>query len=344
MENQRSSHLAEAFSNRVLQSFQSQPFQLGEDGIYISTSIGIAIAPEHGDDTDKLVAHADIAMYQAKTHGKNNYKIFRADREDMPSHRLKIRNQLKQALEQDEFELFFQPKISLESGMIKGAEALIRWQSSKGEYRSPIEFIPIAEESGQIVPISQWVIRRSCQYLKSWGEFLPEDFALALNISAKHFQRGQLQADIAALLKQFDIRPSQLELEVTETAIMDDVALAAETLKALKALGIRTAIDDFGTGHSSLSYLRKLPIEILKIDKSFVDEILSSREDRTLVKGIIDMVHALGIEVVAEGVENHEMAMLLNDMKCDLVQGYHYCRPVCEAEFIELIRSQQCYL
>ncbi len=344
MENQHSTQLAEIFSNRVLHAFQSQPFQLGEDDIYISTSIGIAFAPDHGDDTDKLIAHADMAMYQAKTQGKNVYRIFRADRESMPSHRLKIRNQLKLALERDEFELFFQPKVSLESGMIMGAEALIRWRSNQGEYRSPLEFIPIAEESGQIVPISQWVIRRSCQHLKDWSSFLPEDFALALNISAKHFQRGQLQLDIANLLGQFNIRPQQLELEVTETAIMDDVELAVETLNALKKLGIRTAIDDFGTGHSSLSYLRKLPIEILKIDKSFVDEILISKEDRTLVKGIIDMVHALGIQVVAEGVENHEMAMLLSDMQCDLVQGYHYCRPVCEAEFIELIRNQQCYL
>lgn len=343
MESQYSTILAEDFSNRVLQAFHA-PFPLGDDDIYISTSIGIAIAPEHGTDTDKLIAHADIAMYQAKQKGKNTFKIYQHDRESMPSHRLKIRNQLNIALEQDEFELFFQPKISLESGTIKGAEALIRWRPQKGEYRSPIEFIPIAEESGQIVPISQWVIRRCCQHMRDWKDFLPEDFILALNISAKHFQRGKLQADMATALAQFNVNANQLELEVTETAIMDDVELAVETLRELKKLGIRTAIDDFGTGHSSLSYLRKLPIEILKIDKSFIDEILSSKEDRTLVKGIIDMVHALGIEVVAEGVENHEMAVLLNEMNCDLVQGYHYCRPICEAEFIELIKRRQCYL
>lgn len=343
MEGQYSTLLAEDFASRTLEAFHSA-FPLGDEDVYISTSIGIAVAPQHGTDTDKLVAHADIAMYQAKQKGKNTFKIYQPDREAMPSHRLKIRNQLNIALEQDEFELFFQPKISLESGTIKGAEALIRWRPDGGDYRSPIEFIPIAEESGQIVPISQWVIRRCCQHLNDWKEFLPEDFVLALNISAKHFQRGKLQSDMAIALTQFSVPASQLELEVTETAIMDDVDLAVETLNELKRLGIRTAIDDFGTGHSSLSYLRKLPIEILKIDKSFIDEILSSKEDRTLVKGIIDMVHALGIQVVAEGVENHEMAVLLHEMRCDLVQGYHYCRPICEAEFIELIKRRQCYL
>ena len=232
----------------------------------------------------------------------------------------------------------------METGSIKGAEALIRWKQSNGEYRSPLEFIPIAEENGQIIPISQWVIERCCGYLQSWQPFLDTDFVLALNISARHFHRGLLQEDLARALSQYDIDPSTLELEVTETAIMDDLDLAVQTLNELKKMGIRTAIDDFGTGHSSLSYLRKLPIEILKIDKSFIDEILVSQEDKTLVRGIIDMVHALGIEVVAEGVENHQMASLLHDMNCDLVQGYHYCRPIPEEDFLTLIKSRQCYI
>lgn len=343
MEHQPDTTLAIKFSTDILDSF-SDPFQLSDDEIYMSASIGIAMSPEHGDEADKLISHADIAMYQAKQSGKNTFEIYKASKDSRSSHRLKIRNQLNIAIEQNQFELFFQPKISLESGTIKGAEALIRWRASNGEYRSPIEFIPIAEENGQIIPISQWVIQRCCEYLQKWQPHLEDDFVLALNISAKHFQRGLLTDDMKTALSKMDIEPSKLELEVTETAIMDDVDLAVQTLNELKQLGIRTAIDDFGTGHSSLSYLRKLPIEILKIDKSFIDEILISKEDRTLVKGIIDMVHALGIEVVAEGVENHQMAELLHEMNCDLVQGYHYCRPIPEAEFLNLIKSQQCYI
>jgi len=343
METQSDSEDAIMFAKNIVDTFAS-PFHIGNEEIYMSASIGIALAPDHGNNSDKLISNADIAMYQAKQNGKNTFVVYQNKLNEQAPHRLKIRNQLNIALEQNQFELFFQPKVSLETGTIKGAEALIRWSTSDGQYRSPLEFIPVAEENGQIIPISQWVIRRCCEHLKSWQDDLDDDFVLALNISARHFQKGLLQQDMAKVIDELEIDPSKLELEVTETAIMDDVDLAVQTLTELKKMGIRTAIDDFGTGHSSLSYLRKLPIEILKIDKSFIDEILISQEDRTLVRGIIDMVHALGIEVVAEGVENHQMANLLQDMNCDLVQGYHYCRPIPEAEFIQLIKNRQCYI
>jgi len=343
METQTEQQSATNFAQKIVDSFVT-PFHIGNEEIYMSASIGIALAPDHGNSSDKLISNADIAMYQAKQRGKNSFVIYQNKLNEQAPHRLKIRNQLSIALEQNQFELFFQPKISLETGTIKGAEALIRWCSADGQYRSPLEFIPIAEENGQIIPISQWVIKRCCQHLKDWQNDLDEDFVLALNISARHFQKGLLQQDMAKVIAEIGIDPSKLELEVTETAIMDDVELAVQTLTELKKMGIRTAIDDFGTGHSSLSYLRKLPIEILKIDKSFIDEILVSQEDQTLVRGIINMVHALGIEVVAEGVENHSMATLLQEMDCDLVQGYHYCRPVPEKEFIKLIKNRQCYI
>lgn len=343
LDQQQNTIRAIEISQKILQSFH-EPFNIGPEPLSMSASIGIASAPEHGDDADKLISHADIAMFNAKQQGKNTFQLYHIEKEEPTSHRLKIRNELNTAIENDAFELFFQPKISLDTGSIKGAEALIRWPNGDGSYRSPMEFIPIAEENGQIIPISQWVIRQCCKHLQAWQSDLDEDFVLALNISAKHFQKGQLQEDIATTLKAFDIEPRRLEIEVTETAIMDDIDLAVETLEQLKELGIRIAIDDFGTGQSSLNYLRKLPIEILKIDKSFIDEILTSKEDRTLVKGIIDMVHALGIEVVAEGVENHHMAELLHDMDCDLVQGYHYCKPVPEQEFLGLMQESLCYI
>ncbi|KZY35332.1 MULTISPECIES: EAL domain-containing protein [unclassified Oleiphilus] len=343
MEKQDGTDNAKQFAQAIVDSFGT-PFHLGNEDIYMSASIGIAAAPDHGNDSDKLISNADIAMYQAKKRGKNTYVIYQASENDQPAHRLKIRSQLNVALEQEQFELFFQPKIDLDTGSIKGAEALIRWKQEDGKYRNPFEFIPIAEENGQIIPISQWVIHQCCKHLKEWQTYLDSDFILALNISARHFHRGLLQEDLARSLGTFGIDPSTLELEVTETAIMDDLDLAVQTLHEIKSMGIRTAIDDFGTGHSSLSYLRKLPIEILKIDKSFIDEILVSQEDRTLVRGIIEMVHALGIQVVAEGVENHHMASLLQDMHCDLVQGYHYCPPISETDFIELIKNRQCYI
>lgn len=342
MEEQSDSHKARAFSQSILTAFQS-PFHLGEEDIYMSASIGIAMG-NCDEEAARLISQADMAMYQAKQKGKNTYEFYTPTDDAHSAQRMRIRNQLNVALEQNQFELFFQPKVCLDSGSIRGAEALIRWQPEPGEFRSPLEFIPVAEESGQIIPISQWVIERCCRHLQDWSQHLDSDFVLALNISAKHFQRGQLQEDMAKAISRTGIDPAKLELEVTETAIMDDLDLAVSTLMALKQQGIRTAIDDFGTGHSSLSYLRKLPIEILKIDKSFIDEILTSREDRTLVKGIIDMVHALDIEVVAEGVENHQMAELLKNMGCDLVQGYHYCKPISEQEFVELLKTRQCYI
>lgn len=343
LENQDNTVVAMTKAQELLEEF-SEPFQVGNDNIYLSASIGVAIFPDHGDEAEKLISNADIAMYSAKQQGKNTCQQFLLESDAQTCHRLRIRNQIKTALEEEQFELFFQPKIDLETGSIRGAEALIRWRESDGHYKSPVEFIPIAEESGQIIPISQWVINRCCQHIQSWQDDLEDDFVLALNISAKHFQKGMLQEDMAMALQKYQVDPSKLELEVTETAIMDDIDLAIETLRELKRLGIRTAIDDFGTGHSSLNYLRRLPIEVLKIDKSFIDDILTSKEDRTLVKGIIDMVHALGIEVVAEGVENHHIAEQLHTMSCDLVQGFHYCKPIPEQEFLGLMRERLCYI
>lgn len=343
MEKQANSKAAQHFAQSIVDSF-NLPFSLGDDAIYMSASIGISIAPIHGNTAEKLISHADIAMYQAKKRGKNTFVIYDDKLNSQPAYRLKVRTQLNIALEQEQFELYFQPKVCLATGTVKGAEALIRWRQEDGKFRSPLEFIPIAEENGQIIPISQWVIQKCCEYLQLWQKDLDDDFVLALNISARHFHRGLLQEDLAMSLGKYAIDPSKLELEVTETAIMDDLDLAVQTLNEVKKMGIRTAIDDFGTGYSSLSYLRRLPIEILKIDKSFIDEILISQEDRTLVRGIIDMVHALGIEVVAEGVENHQMASLLQDMHCDLVQGYHYCAPIPADEFLRIIQNRQCYI
>ncbi len=341
LELQKDSARATQAAEAILEALQT-PFVLGKEHVVMSASVGIAIAPNDGAEPDTLINKADLAMYHAKEQGKNNYQFFAKELERLSCHRLSIRSQLKHALDNEMFTLYFQPKISLASGIIEGAEALIRWPLGDGKFHSPMEFIPVAEETGQIIGISQWVIRRCAEYLQAWQKDLPSYFSLAINISAKHFRRG-VREDIEQVLVSHQIKPSQLEIELTETAVMDDVEQAIEILQALREVGIKTAIDDFGTGYSSLGYLRRLPIDILKIDKSFIDEILTTPEDRVLVKGIIEMVHALGISVVAEGIEKKEMGILLKHMHCDMAQGYYFCKPIPADEFIKLIVSNTRY-
>lgn len=342
MEHQDNSDAATAFAESVIESFIS-PFLLAANELSLSCSIGIACAPEHGLEADKLISFADTAMYRAKSLGKNTYAVYSLEHDSQSIQRLKVRHQINTALEQNQFELFFQPKVSLKTGQIIGAEALIRWRDESGAYRNPLDFIPIAEENGQIIPISQWLMRECCLCMQRWKDCINDDFVLALNISARHFSNGALVNDLENALNATGGIASQLEFEVTETAVMEDVGLAIATLQALRERGVSIAVDDFGTGYSSLSYLRKLPIEVLKIDKSFVDDILHSNEDRTLVRGIIEMVHALGIEVVAEGIENQNMAQLLKEMNCDMVQGYYFCKPLPEHEFVTLMQSKVSY-
>lgn len=325
-------------AQRVL-SVLEPAFLLSNEEVYISASIGIVSQCADESNADSLVQKADMAMYQAKSKGKNNFQFYQESLEQSSRRRMRLKAQLKTALENDEFHLVFQPKVCLNSGRIKGAEALIRWQDENGQYRNPIEFITVAEESGQILDINRWVIRRACLHLNRWLPHLSDEFTLAINISAKHFHRGDLTADLVEVLGECKTPAHRLELEVTETAVMENVSNAIRTLEELRTLGIRTAIDDFGTGYSSLSYLRKLPIEILKIDKSFIDEILDSNEDRILVRGIIEMVQELGISVVAEGIENQQIASLLNEMGCNLAQGYYFCKPLDEEAFLTLLAN-----
>ena len=328
---------ASASAERIINLFEA-PFELRGQEVYISTSIGIALTPNDGDSHSLLIRNSDMAMYHAKSRGRNNFQFFSEDLERLSSHRLRIKNDLKLALEHNEFHLVYQPKVSLRDGTITGVEALIRWHKN-GHMISPMEFIPIAEDYGLIIPISEWVIDSACRQIRLWNDAGFKDIRVAVNLSPRHFERGTVLQDINAAVKKHKINSQSLEIEITETAIMDDVAAAIEALQRVKDQGIQIAIDDFGTGYSSLNYLKRLPINIVKIDKSFVDELSHSEVDSAMVFSIITLAHLLEYKVVAEGVEKKDTMLALKSMNCDYLQGYYFSRPVSAKELGDMLAN-----
>ncbi len=330
---------ASASAERIINLFEV-PFKVIGQEISISTSIGIALTPGDGDTPSLLIRNADMAMYHAKSRGRNNFQFFSEDLERLSTHRLKIKNYLKCALENDEFHLVYQPKVSLNDGAITGVEALIRWEKD-GQFISPMEFIPIAEDYGLIVAISQWVVDTACRQIKVWNDAGFTDIKVAVNLSPRHFERGTVLKDINKAIKKFKINSCSLEVEITETAIMDDVETSIVALQEIKDQGIQIAIDDFGTGYSSLNYLKRLPINIVKIDKSFVDELTQSKIDHAMVFSLITLAHILEHKVVAEGVEDKETMLMLKSMGCDLIQGYYFSRPVSAQVLGEMLAKDE---
>jgi len=326
---------ASASAERIINLFEA-PFELRGQEVYISTSIGIALTPNDGDSHSLLIRNSDMAMYHAKSRGRNNFQFFSEDLERLSSHRLRIKNDLKLALENNEFHLVYQPKVSLRDGTITGVEALIRWHKN-GHMISPMEFIPIAEDYGLIIPISEWVIDSACRQIRLWNDAGFKDIRVAVNLSPRHFERGSVLQDINTAVKKHKINSQSLEIEITETAIMDDVAAAIDALQQVKDQGIQISIDDFGTGYSSLNYLKRLPINIVKIDKSFVDELGHSEVDSAMVFSIITLAHLLEYKVVAEGVEKKSTMLALKSMHCDYLQGYYFSRPVPASELGDML-------
>jgi diguanylate cyclase (GGDEF)-like protein len=327
---------ASASAERIINLFES-PFEVAGKEIYISTSIGIALTPNDGNTHSLLIRNSDMAMYHAKSRGRNNFQFFSEDLERLSSHRLRIKNDLKLALEKGEFHLVYQPKVSLSDGSIMGVEALIRWEKN-GKLIPPMEFIPIAEDHGLIVEISEWVIENSCQQIKRWSEAGFKDVKVAINISPRHFERGTVLSDICNAVEKYGIDKKNIEIEITETAVMDDINVAMLALQKVKDEGITIAIDDFGTGYSSLNYLKRLPINVVKIDKSFIDELTVSPVDSAMVFSIITLAHLLGYKVVAEGVEDEETMQVLKTMHCDYFQGYFFSWPVSASDLTEMLK------
>lgn len=312
---------------KIIESL-AQPFELEGHELTNTLSIGIAIWPDDGTDFDTLLKNADTAMYQAKRAGRNTARFYTEQMNVDAVERLQLRAALHRALENDEFVLHYQPQIDLASGRVVGVEALVRWHREHHDLVPPGRFIPVAEDSGLIVPIGDWVLREACAQARRWIDQGFAALTVAVNLSAVQLQRGDLERSVIEALSQSGLEPSLLELELTESLLLDDAEGVIETLRRLKSLGVRLSIDDFGTGYSSLAYLKRFAVDKLKIDQSFVRDIASDPDDAAIVRAIVGMARALKLKVVAEGVETEEIERFLCVFNCDEAQGYHFARPM----------------
>ncbi|HEV8259158.1 MAG TPA: EAL domain-containing protein [Burkholderiales bacterium] len=317
------------------------PHSIAGKALHITASIGISVYPDDGRDAETLIKCADTAMYHAKGKGRSNYQFFTEDMNVRAVERQFLEGNLRRALERREFVLHYQPKINLDSGAITGVEALIRWRHPERGLIPPGLFVPIAEDCGLIVPIGRWVLHEACRQAQAWIDAGLPPLSVAVNISALEFQSKDFLEGVRATLKETRLNPRYLELELTETVLMQDAGSTAPALNALKAIGVRLAIDDFGTGYSSLSYLRQFPIDTLKIDQSFVRELTAGSRDDTIVTAVISMGKTLKQRVVAEGIETGEQLSLLQRQHCGEGQGYHFSRPVSAEEFVTLRETRK---
>ncbi|VVO00841.1 bifunctional diguanylate cyclase/phosphodiesterase [Pseudomonas fluorescens] len=324
----RAIHVAE----QILASLV-KPFVLEGREFFVTASIGIALSPQDGNELSQLMKNADTAMYHAKERGKNNFQFYQADMNASALERLELESDLRHALEQNEFMLYYQPQFSGDGKRLTGAEALLRWRHPRRGLVPPGDFIPVLEELGLVVDVGDWVISEACRQLKTWHQARVRVPKVSVNISARQFSDGQLGTRIATILKESGLPPACLELELTESILMREVSEAMQILAGLKNLGLSIAVDDFGTGYSSLNYLKQFPIDVLKIDRTFVDGLPSGEQDAQIVRAIIAMAHSLNLAVIAEGVETHEQLEFLREHGCDEVQGYLFGRPMPASRF-----------
>jgi len=309
------------------------PFVLEGREFFVTASIGIALSPQDGSELSQLMKNADTAMYHAKERGKNNFQFYQADMNASALERLELESDLRHALEQNEFVLYYQPQFSGDGKRLTGAEALLRWRHPRRGLVPPGDFIPVLEELGLVVDVGDWVLAEACRQLKAWHLAKVRVPKVSVNISARQFSDGQLGTRIANILKETGVSPACLELELTESILMREVSEAMLILAGLKNLGLSIAVDDFGTGYSSLNYLKQFPIDVLKIDRTFVDGLPSGEQDAQIARAIIAMAHSLNLAVIAEGVETHEQLDFLREHGCDEVQGYLFGRPMAPNRF-----------
>ncbi|CAM4427316.1 MULTISPECIES: EAL domain-containing protein [Pseudoalteromonas] len=328
------------FADQMLMALSS-PFQLGDMQVAATASMGAAIYPEDGHDTETLLKHADVAMYRSKEVGRNSFQLFEASMNARSFERLSMLSRFQNALENDEFELHFQPLQCLTSSRISSVECLLRWRDPNLGMISPAQFIPLAEELGLIIRLDQWVIDKACQHLAKWQRAGVEIRRLAINISASHVTQGDLYQCVAQALKKHNVDGKYLELELTENSFIGNLLEAKYTLKKLKELGVKLAIDDFGTGYSALSYLAKLPIDILKIDASFIAKVPDEYGNSEIVSAIVAMAKALNLQVVAEGVEKPVQKRYLRKLGCHTIQGYVFCKPLTEDDWHAFYSSEK---
>src|SRR6185437_4212176 len=315
------------------------PFNCASRELYITASIGASLFPQDGDTADALLRNAEAALERAKKEGRNNFQLYTPAMNTQTLRRLTLENSLRRALKKEEFVLHYQPLVDLKTGSIVGAEALIRWEVPGYGLVSPAEFIPIAEETGLIVPIGEWVLKTACLQNRAWRDAGLPLLCVSVNLSARQFQQQDLLRLIRATLEASGLEPSALDIEITESYAMQDASFTISVLKELQKSGIRISIDDFGTGYSSLSYLKQFPIHTLKIDRSFVKDLSTDPNDAAIASAIIALAHSLSLDVIAEGVENPAELAILRKHGCDKMQGYLFSRPVPAAEFENLFRS-----
>ncbi len=325
-------------ANKILAAL-AVPHSIAEHELHVTASIGISVYPEDGHDTEALIKNADTAMYHAKEKGRNNYQFFRNDMNVRAVERQVIETNLRHALVRQEFVLHYQPKVNLETGAITGAEALLRWMHPDWGVVLPDRFVPIAEDCGLIVPIGRWVLREACGRAKSWEEAGLKPASVAVNISAVEFRHKDFVKGVRATLNETGLEPCHLQLEITESVLMRDAESSTTILQQLKNMGVQLAVDDFGTGYSSLSYLNQFPIDVLKIDRTFVANIGSINGNGIIAGAIIAMGASLKQRVVAEGVEEHIQLAFLKERHCEEGQGYFFSQPLIAEQFAELLAT-----
>jgi len=325
-----------------IQKTISEPIMLNEQELVVTCSIGISIFPKDGGDAQALMQNADVAMYRAKELGRNGFQFYAAEMNMASLAHMTMEKHLRKALERDELSLHYQPKVSLFTGLMTGMEALLRWRSPELGMVSPANFIPLAEETGLIEPIGEWVLRTACAQNKAWQDAGLPALRVATNLSVRQFRQTDISRVIRRTLEETGLEPGYLELEITESLVMQDSDRVLTILNEVKDMGIHLTMDDFGTGYSSLSYLNRLPFDKLKIDLSFVRDITSNPNSAAIAKTIIAMAHSLRLKVIAEGVETEGQLNYLLDLKCDEIQGYYFSRPIPASEFGELLGNSRC--
>nr|MDQ3039663.1 EAL domain-containing protein [Pseudomonadota bacterium] len=328
-------------TNKILRVL-SEPFDLKGHEVTVTASIGVTLHPDDASDPETLLKYADTAMYQAKHAGRNTFRFFTPAMNVAALSRLELETALRRALEKSEFVLHYQPKVQLATGRICGLEALLRWERPGHGLVSPLDFIPVLEETGLIVNVGSWVIESACRQIATWRHSSVEPIQISVNVSPRQFLEGDLEGDVGRALSRHDISADHLELELTESSLMANTDRTIESLQALKQLGVQISIDDFGTGYSSLAYLRRFPIDKLKIDIAFIRDVTHNPDAAAIALTIINMAHTLKLKVIAEGVETEAQLAYLRRHGCDQIQGYYFSRPLPLTDLEQLVQDGKC--